>query len=153
MWAKSHNRSMSMDAVNTGTTGLVRSQAYNLSQKNSSVNADSKYQKRISKIFFTKSIINILLFSSFTCQLFFFQQAPLANQRNKRGYLWWLNTSPPNHPSNRKTQRPVFEYRKCIHRQHRNVVVRGVARAIARLSSTLNNGNNTGWMEQMALKS
>lgn len=43
MWAKSHNRSMSMDAVNTGTTGLVRSQAYKLSHKNSSVNADSKY--------------------------------------------------------------------------------------------------------------
>ncbi|XP_050306885.1 blood vessel epicardial substance-B-like [Anthonomus grandis grandis] len=28
LWAKTNSRSMSMDAVNTGTTGLVRSQAY-----------------------------------------------------------------------------------------------------------------------------
>ncbi|XP_045471390.1 blood vessel epicardial substance-A-like [Harmonia axyridis] len=32
MWAKTQNRSMSLDAVNTGTTGLVRSQAYKKSQ-------------------------------------------------------------------------------------------------------------------------
>ncbi|CAH1961970.1 unnamed protein product [Acanthoscelides obtectus] len=33
IWAKTHNRSMSLDAVNTSTTGLVRSQAYKNSQK------------------------------------------------------------------------------------------------------------------------
>ncbi|KAL3280835.1 hypothetical protein HHI36_004066 [Cryptolaemus montrouzieri] len=33
IWAKTHNRSMSLDAVNTGTTGLVRSQAYKKSQQ------------------------------------------------------------------------------------------------------------------------
>ncbi|KAF7268005.1 hypothetical protein GWI33_018806 [Rhynchophorus ferrugineus] len=36
IWAKTHNRSMSLDAVNTGTTGLVRSQAYKSALKNSS---------------------------------------------------------------------------------------------------------------------
>ncbi|KAJ8966698.1 hypothetical protein NQ314_003348 [Rhamnusium bicolor] len=40
MWAKTHRRSMSMDAVNTGTTGLVRSQAYKLSDRNNSLNTD-----------------------------------------------------------------------------------------------------------------
>ncbi|CAG9825230.1 unnamed protein product [Phaedon cochleariae] len=34
MWAKTNSRSMSMDAVNTGTTGLVRSQAYRTNHKN-----------------------------------------------------------------------------------------------------------------------
>ncbi|KAL1497062.1 hypothetical protein ABEB36_008087 [Hypothenemus hampei] len=33
LWAKTHSRSMSMDAVNTGTTGLVRSQAYKMASK------------------------------------------------------------------------------------------------------------------------
>jgi len=32
LWAKTNSRSMSMDAVNTGTTGLVRSQAYKLAK-------------------------------------------------------------------------------------------------------------------------
>lgn len=39
IWAKAHNRSMSMDAVNTGTTGLVRSQAYKVSHRKSSLNS------------------------------------------------------------------------------------------------------------------
>ncbi|XP_057665400.1 blood vessel epicardial substance-B-like [Diorhabda carinulata] len=34
LWARTHSRSMSLDAVNTGTTGLVRSQAYRLAEKN-----------------------------------------------------------------------------------------------------------------------
>ncbi|KAG5873856.1 hypothetical protein JTB14_019531 [Gonioctena quinquepunctata] len=34
LWAKTHSRSMSMDAVNTGNTGLVRSQDYGLWTKN-----------------------------------------------------------------------------------------------------------------------
>lgn len=44
MWAKTHNRSMSMDAVNTGTTGLVRSQAFKHSNRKSSLNSsESKF--------------------------------------------------------------------------------------------------------------
>ncbi|RZC42457.1 Popeye domain containing protein, partial [Asbolus verrucosus] len=42
MWAKAHNRSMSMDAVNTGTTGLVRSQAYRTANRKSSLNSNEK---------------------------------------------------------------------------------------------------------------
>lgn len=37
LWARAHNRSMSMDAVNTGTTGLVRSDAYKYAQRKSSL--------------------------------------------------------------------------------------------------------------------
>jgi hypothetical protein len=45
MWAKAHNRSMSMDAVNTGTTGLVRSQAYRTAHRKSSLNSnESEYR-------------------------------------------------------------------------------------------------------------
>ncbi|KAK4879120.1 hypothetical protein RN001_007266 [Aquatica leii] len=33
LWAKTHNRSMSVDAVNTGTTGLVRSHAFSVAHK------------------------------------------------------------------------------------------------------------------------
>lgn len=39
LWAKAHKRSMSMDAVNTGTTGLVRSTAYNATQRKHSLNS------------------------------------------------------------------------------------------------------------------
>ncbi|CAH0557305.1 unnamed protein product [Brassicogethes aeneus] len=39
LWAKCHNRSMSMDAVNTGTTGLVRSHGYK-SRNNSMSNGE-----------------------------------------------------------------------------------------------------------------
>lgn len=56
MWATSHNRSMSMDAVNTGTTGLVRSQAYKLSQRNISVNADGEYNTIRAKLFCTETV-------------------------------------------------------------------------------------------------
>lgn len=40
MWAKAHTRSMSMDAVNTGPTGLVRSQAFKSSNRKQSVNSE-----------------------------------------------------------------------------------------------------------------
>nr|XP_015835225.1 PREDICTED: uncharacterized protein LOC100141516 [Tribolium castaneum] len=40
MWAKAHNRSMSMDAVNTGTTGLVRSQAYRSTHRKNSLTSN-----------------------------------------------------------------------------------------------------------------
>ncbi|VEN49197.1 unnamed protein product [Callosobruchus maculatus] len=40
LWAKTHNRSMSLDAVNTSTTGLVRSQAYKNSQKGNLLNSE-----------------------------------------------------------------------------------------------------------------
>ncbi|KAJ8960862.1 hypothetical protein NQ318_020160 [Aromia moschata] len=40
-WAKTNSRSMSMDAVNTGTTGLVRSQAYRSSHKNDPISGRS----------------------------------------------------------------------------------------------------------------
>ncbi|XP_044268786.1 uncharacterized protein LOC123013967 [Tribolium madens] len=40
MWAKAHNRSMSMDAVNTGTTGLVRSHAYRTSHRKNSLTSE-----------------------------------------------------------------------------------------------------------------
>ncbi|KAJ8920999.1 hypothetical protein NQ315_015795 [Exocentrus adspersus] len=53
IWAKTHPRSMSMDAVNTGTTGLVRSQAYRTAHKNNISRTDRKYlyslQKRARK--------------------------------------------------------------------------------------------------------
>ncbi|XP_060518626.1 blood vessel epicardial substance-B-like [Cylas formicarius] len=39
LWAKAHTRSMSMDAVNTGTTGLVRSQAYRTSMRSNPCNS------------------------------------------------------------------------------------------------------------------
>lgn len=43
LWARTHSRSMSMDAVNTGTTGLVRSITYKNSQRNLSLtSAQSK---------------------------------------------------------------------------------------------------------------
>lgn len=39
LWAKAHKRSMSMDAVNTGTTGLVRSTDYHSTQRKHSLNS------------------------------------------------------------------------------------------------------------------
>lgn len=40
IWAKAHTRSMSMDAVNTGPTGLVRSQAFKSNNRKQSVNSE-----------------------------------------------------------------------------------------------------------------
>ncbi|XP_066246450.1 blood vessel epicardial substance-B-like [Euwallacea similis] len=42
LWAKTHCRSMSMDAVNTGTTGLVRSQAYKLAKYKDNTQSNTK---------------------------------------------------------------------------------------------------------------
>lgn len=42
MWAKAHSRSMSMDAVNTGPTGLVRSQAFKSNNRKQSFNSEGK---------------------------------------------------------------------------------------------------------------
>lgn len=42
MWARAHIRSMSMDAVNTGPTGLVRSKAYRLHNRKHSFNSEGK---------------------------------------------------------------------------------------------------------------
>ncbi|KAK9693994.1 Popeye protein conserved region [Popillia japonica] len=39
LWARTHSRSMSMDAVNTGTTGRVRSTTYKNSQRKLSLNS------------------------------------------------------------------------------------------------------------------
>lgn len=39
LWAKAHIRSISMDAVNTGTTGLVRSTAFHSTQRKHSLNS------------------------------------------------------------------------------------------------------------------
>lgn len=40
LWAKAHTRSMSMDAVNTGPTGLVRSQAFKNINRKQSLNSE-----------------------------------------------------------------------------------------------------------------
>ncbi|KAK5646074.1 hypothetical protein RI129_004538 [Pyrocoelia pectoralis] len=39
LWARAHNRSMSVDTVSTGATGLVRSKAYSVAQKKRSSNS------------------------------------------------------------------------------------------------------------------
>lgn len=43
MWARAHNRSMSMDAVNTGPTGLVRSQAFKSNNRKPSFNSEGMF--------------------------------------------------------------------------------------------------------------
>lgn len=42
LWAKAHTRSISMDAVNTGPTGLVRSQAFKNSNRKQSFNSEGE---------------------------------------------------------------------------------------------------------------
>lgn len=42
LWARAHTRSMSMDAVNTGPTGLVRSQAFKNNNRKHSINSEGE---------------------------------------------------------------------------------------------------------------
>lgn len=58
IWAKAHTRSMSMDAVNTGPTGLVRSQAFKSSNRKQSVNSEGciSTHSAVFEIFISKTI-------------------------------------------------------------------------------------------------